>query len=112
ERTGQLDALAGILHAEAGARRGPPAAEALEALARVEERRGHADDAVAALERAHREAPGDARILSELARLREARGEWAEASAALDRLAAAHLARRAGGHELEFVAARLRLAEI
>lgn len=112
ERLGRDDVLAEILRAEAEASAGAAAAEAWRSLARLEERAGRTDGAVAALEKGRAAAPRDPLVLSELARLRELRGAWADASVVLEELARAHLERRAPGHLAEAAAARLRRAEI
>jgi cellulose synthase operon protein C len=112
ERLGSLDELAAILRAEAETGAGPDTGATWQALARVEERLGRTDAAVAALERARVTRSADPVVLEDLARLREARGEWVEAAATLEALAAAHLARRDAGHLRETVAAKLRRSEL
>ncbi|HEY6099538.1 MAG TPA: tetratricopeptide repeat protein, partial [Anaeromyxobacter sp.] len=112
ERLRRTDALAGILKAEAEAASGIAAAEAWCALAHLEERLGHPEDAIAALERGRAAAPGQPLVLSGLARLREARGAWADASEVLEALAAAHLAHADPGHVQEAILAKLHRAEI
>ncbi len=112
ERLRRTDALAEILRAEAAASSGAAAAEAWHALARLHERAGHPESAIAALERGRAVAPEEPLLLSELARLREARGAWPDASEALEALARAHLAREDPGHLHEAIVAKLRRAEI
>jgi tetratricopeptide (TPR) repeat protein len=111
-RSGDLLGLAEVLRADATHTGGAESARALTELARVEERLGHGDAAVGALEQAWTLAPDDPRVITELARLREARREWTAAADALDALAAAHLARRGPGHRLEAIAAKLRRIEL
>lgn len=112
ERLGRTDVLARILEAEAAASEGTAAAEPFQALARLEERIGRPEAAVAALERARAAAPADPLVLAELARLRETVGAFADASEALEALARAHLARRDPGQLAEAIAAKLRRVEI
>lgn len=111
-RSGDLLGLAEVLRADAAHTPDAEAARALTELARVEERLGHGDRAVASLEQAWTLAPDDPRVITELARLREARREWDAASDALEALAAAHLAHGGPGHRLEAVAAKLRRIEV
>ncbi|HYD39189.1 MAG TPA: hypothetical protein VEB43_00035 [Anaeromyxobacter sp.] len=111
-RSGDLLGLAQVLRADAAHTSGAEAACALTELARVEERLGHGDSAVAALEQAWTLAPDDPRVITELVRLREARREWAAAADALEALAAAHLAHGGPGHRLEAIGAKLRRIEI
>lgn len=112
ERLGRTDALAEILRADAAATAGAPAADAWQALAHLEERLGHPEAAIAALERARAAAPDEPLALAELARLREALGAFADASDALEALAVAHVVKRGPGHVQEAVAAKLRRVEI
>ncbi len=114
ERERRLDALAGILSAEAAAD-GTTLREAglaLCALARLEEERlGHPGEARAALEEARQVGGADPIVLDALARIHEARGDW-EATADVLR---ARLEAHAGGapeDPAELVTSSLRLAEL
>ncbi|HEX9050363.1 MAG TPA: tetratricopeptide repeat protein, partial [Anaeromyxobacter sp.] len=112
ERLRRDDVLAEVLRAEAAASTGGAAAEAWHALARLEERLGRPETAIAALEGARAAAPADPSVLADLARLREERGAWADAAEALEALAATHLAREDAGHVRAAIAAKMRRAEI
>ncbi|HET8539248.1 MAG TPA: tetratricopeptide repeat protein [Anaeromyxobacter sp.] len=112
ERLRRDDVLAAVLQAEAAASAGGAAADAWHALARLEERLGRPEGAIAALEHARAAAPSDPGLLADLARLREERRAYADAAEALDALAAAHLAREDAGHVRAAILAKLRRAEL
>lgn len=112
ERLRRDDVLAEVLRTEAEASAGGAAADAWHALARLEERLGQHEGAIASLERARAAAPLDPGVLADLVRLREERGAWTDAAEALEALAAAHLAREDAGHVRAAIVAKLRRAEI
>jgi hypothetical protein len=113
ERLRRFEALAAILSTEAAAPDVAPGDAALAAcaLARLyDERLGRPDEALAALEEAHRLAGADPVVLEALARAHESRGDWEAAADAL-RALAQHVA-GGSGDPAEVVAGNLRLAEL
>jgi tetratricopeptide (TPR) repeat protein len=105
EREGRTDELLDVLAAEASAL-GPQAAPAYLQLAKVCERAGRKEEALAALLDARRVAPSEPLVLSELAGIYEAQGRYEE-------LADVLLARVGSlNDESELVATNLRLAAL
>ncbi|HUL60389.1 MAG TPA: tetratricopeptide repeat protein [Anaeromyxobacteraceae bacterium] len=112
ERLGNDDALRAILRGDAERSAGAAAANAWCALARIEERQGRHEAAVAALEQARAAAPSDPSPVAELARLCEERGDWEAAAAAQRAVADAHRVRSDPARLPDAVGALLRCAEL